>query len=146
MRKVKESKANALNKIKNMKMSLIFILISFLLIAVGIIIIQPQPYSSFQPLEIKLLSYPKQAGIGQYNFTIAINDSRKNQQFVTSIYLDEKKQHQTTLFNGTNLLPVNFTKKGLQKVVIKIYNPENEFNGYGYKTHPFTLSFMVNVK
>jgi len=122
------------------------VLITFCLIAVDIII-QPQPYNDFHPLEIKLTNYPETAVLGQnYSFNVLINDFRNNQDYVTSVYLNNDKQYTLDLKKGSNELPINFTRKGLQKVMIEVYNPNNEYNGYGYESKPFTLFFMVKVE
>lgn len=122
------------------------VLITFCLIAINIIM-EPQPYNDFHPLEIKLTNYPETAVLEQnYSFNLLINDSRNNQEYVTSVYLNNEKQYTLNLKKGSNELPINFTKSGLQKVMIKMYNPNNEYNGYGYESNPFTLSFMVKVK
>ena len=143
MRKIK----NKQKKTKRLKQNyyLEITLIILLVIAVEIVL-QPKPYNGFQPLQIQITSYPKQVQQGKANFTLLINDSRKNQVYVTTVYLNQEKQYTENLKNGTSTLWINLTKKGIQKVTIKLYNPTNEYNGYGYKEQPFTLSFMVNVK
>ena len=143
MRKIKNKQTKASKTKQNYYLEVTLIIL--LIIAVEIIA-QPKPYNGFQPLQMQLTSYPKQARAGKANFTLLINDSRANQTYVTTVYLNQQKQYTKNLKNGTNALEVNLTKKGLQKVTISIYNPTNEYNGYGYKEQPFTLSFMVNVK
>ncbi len=127
------------------KVPLSLVIITFSLIAVNLIT-QPQPVNGFQPLEIKLTNYETHAVKGMQNFTVLINDSRQGETYLSKILVDDVLVEQLELKNGTNNLSIQINKKGRHKVKIEIWNPANEYNGYGYESNPFTLFYMVDVQ
>ena len=98
--------------------------------------IQPPEYEEFQMTEIQLTEY------NSGGFTLLINDHRPNREYITTIYVNDEEYRQLTFKNGTNKLSVNlFSYEYDYKVKIEIYDPENEFNGYGSKPNPWILTY-----
>lgn len=130
---------------KSEKITLPFIILIFCLISLYIAT-QPPEYSEFHLSEMQLTNYPATAQLNtETEFTLLINDYRDDKNFTTTIYINELKQSIQTLKNGSNTLTFTPTETGKQKIQIEIYDPDNEYIGYGFKTEPWKLMFMVEV-
>ena len=93
-------------------------------------------YEEFEMVEISLVNY------NANDFTLLINDHRVDRDYVTTVFINGEEQFTQILKNGSNTLNYN---GGLgDKVFIEIYDPDNEFNGYGFKNKPWSLMFVVD--
>ena len=121
-----------------------YIIIIFSVLAVLALLVQPK--SGFTASEIYISNFPESAKLNEVSsFSVFINDSREGRNYTGQLFFNGVLGHTANMSGGKNSFYFSPPASGAGRVTVRVYDNENEFNGYGSKAEPWELFFTVNV-